>query len=111
MDKKNCNKTSFIDQSNAEQYISKLQKTSKRKFAPVRSYLCEKCLNWHITSIEDNRISIVKKDLLKQIEGQKIQVQSKSNQIEKLKYKNLRMKNYIEELLCVLKMRNDEPNT
>jgi hypothetical protein len=47
-----CKKVSFCDERYADEYISKLNKTSKRKLKPVRSYLCDKCLTWHITSIE-----------------------------------------------------------
>ena len=50
---KKCTKVSFIDENYADQYINKLNKTSKRKLKPVRSYLCDKCLTWHITSIEE----------------------------------------------------------
>lgn len=52
MNQNNCKKVKFIDEEFANQYIQKLQKTSKRKLKPVRTYLCEKCLTWHITSIE-----------------------------------------------------------
>lgn len=48
----NCGKVYFANEQNALFYIDKLQKTSCRKKKPVRAYLCEKCLNWHLTSIE-----------------------------------------------------------
>jgi len=50
---KKCTKVSFIDENYANQYISKLNKTSKRKLKPVRAYLCENCLAWHLSSIEE----------------------------------------------------------
>ena len=52
MNQNNCKKVKFIDEEFANQYIQKLNKTSKRRLKPVRAYLCEKCLTWHITSIE-----------------------------------------------------------
>jgi hypothetical protein len=47
-----CKKVYFRDEQYALEYISKLKKTSCRERKPVRAYLCEKCLNWHLTSIE-----------------------------------------------------------
>ena len=52
MNQNNCKKVKFIDEEFANQYIHKLNKTSKRRLKPVRAYLCEKCLTWHISSIE-----------------------------------------------------------
>lgn len=49
-----CKKVSFIDEKFADEYITKLHKTSKRKLVPVRAYLCEKCLTWHLTSIKSS---------------------------------------------------------
>lgn len=46
-----CKKVKFIDEQSADFYIEKLHKTSKRKLKPTRSYLCDKCLTWHLTSI------------------------------------------------------------
>lgn len=51
-----CKKVSFSDEESAEYYIEKLQRTSKRKKKPVRSYLCEKCFNWHLTSKRKNQV-------------------------------------------------------
>lgn len=48
-----CRKVSFSDEKTALFYIDKLKKTSKRKVKPVRAYLCEKCLTWHLTSREE----------------------------------------------------------
>lgn len=47
---KDCGKVSFSDEAAAQFYIDKLQKTSKRPRVPQRTYLCHKCLNWHLTS-------------------------------------------------------------
>lgn len=48
-----CKKTSFLNEGIATQYIKKLQATSIRDRVPQRAYLCEKCLNWHLTSKPD----------------------------------------------------------
>jgi hypothetical protein len=45
-----CNKVKFINEDYALQYLDKLKNTSKRKVIPQRVYLCEECLNWHLTS-------------------------------------------------------------
>lgn len=47
-----CRKVFFADEKFALQYIAKLNKTSYRERKPVRAYLCQHCLNWHLTSIE-----------------------------------------------------------
>ena len=47
-----CKKSSFGTQKFADDYIVKLQKSSNRDKKPVESYLCAKCMNWHITSWE-----------------------------------------------------------
>lgn len=49
-DKTYCKKVSFLDEANALKYIKKLKETSKRVKVPQRAYLCEVCLNWHLTS-------------------------------------------------------------
>lgn len=48
----NCSKVYFLNEAVANEYIEKLHKTSVRKYKPVRAYLCEKCLTWHLTKIE-----------------------------------------------------------
>ena len=45
-----CKKVYFGTQKDADEYIEKLQKTSKRDKVPVHSYLCERCMCWHLTS-------------------------------------------------------------
>lgn len=49
-EKERCKKVSFINEDFAIQYIKKLKETSKRTKVPSRAYLCEICLNWHLTS-------------------------------------------------------------
>src|ERR1700759_3208543 len=46
----NCKKVSFATEKDAIYYIDKLKKTSIRSIIPTRSYLCTKCINWHLTS-------------------------------------------------------------
>jgi len=45
-----CKKVYFATEADADYYIKKLAKTSKRDTKPVRAYLCEKCNCWHLTS-------------------------------------------------------------
>jgi hypothetical protein len=40
----------FANEEYALIYLDKLKKTSKRSVVPHRTYLCEKCLSWHLTS-------------------------------------------------------------
>ena len=73
-----CSKTHFADEKTALEYVDRLQKTSKRAVVPHRAYLCEKCLNWHITSLPLKKEKSIK-DALKKLE-------------ETLKGKNSRIK-------------------
>lgn len=65
-----CKKVSFLDEKNALIYIEKLNKTSVRERKPVNTYLCEKCLAWHLTSIELKEVFEIKY-LKRQIENLK----------------------------------------
>lgn len=80
---KKCKKVSFSDEKMAILYIEKLKKTSKRSLKPVNSYLCPKCLNWHLTKIESL---------------ENMQIKYKDRQIEKLKEKIQRLENEIKVL-------------
>jgi len=78
-----CKKVSFLNEKFALEYIAKLKKTSYRDIKPVNTYLCPKCLTWHITSIESKEVKEVKY-LKRQIENLKtkiIQLQNKSEKI------------------------------
>lgn len=83
-----CTKVSFADENYANQYIAKLKKTSKRSVIPVRAYLCETCLNWHLSSRQSNEI---------------MQLVYKDREIANLKSK-------IAHLETLLKNKNDERN-
>lgn len=48
--KERCKKVCFINEDFAIQYINKLRATSVRTKVPSRAYLCEHCLNWHLSS-------------------------------------------------------------
>lgn len=45
-----CKKVSFASEKYADFYIDKLKRISQRKKVPVRSYKCDKCNLWHLTS-------------------------------------------------------------
>lgn len=78
-----CKKVYFANEKSAEYYIEKLQKTSTRKILPVRAYLCEKCLSWHLTSIiSEERKQIIHKD--RQIANLKAKVQHLENKVKRL---------------------------
>lgn len=86
VDKMNCKKVSFSDEIFAIKYIEKLQKTSSRERKPVDTYLCDKCLCWHLTSIEskENRDIIY---LGRQINNLKSKIIHLKNENEILKLK------------------------
>ena len=78
-----CKKVYFANEKIAEYYIEKLHKTSTRKVKPVRAYLCEKCLNWHLTSIiSEESKQIIHKD--RQIANLKAKVLHLENEVKRL---------------------------
>jgi len=77
MKKVACTKTSFIDENFAMQYINILKKTSKRERKPVRAYLCEHCLTWHLTSTDPINKEI--KHLKRQIHNLKLKLSEKND--------------------------------
>lgn len=56
----NCSKTKFSTEENAKFYVEKLKKTSTRNKVPIRTYLCEHCLQWHLTSANNEETRIEK---------------------------------------------------
>lgn len=80
-----CKKVSFADEKFAQIYIDKLQKTSNRRLIPVRAYLCEKCLLWHLTSIEsrENMQLVYKERQINNLKAKVIHLQNE-NEILKL---------------------------
>jgi hypothetical protein len=83
-DKIICKKTSFANEGIALSYIKKLQATSKRERVPQRAYLCEKCMNWHLTSTIDytrDKVIVGLNEKIAQLTGENQFYQAK---IEKL---------------------------
>lgn len=80
---KKCKKVYFANEKSAEYYIDKLNKTSSRKVKPVRAYLCEKCLNWHLTSIiSEESKQIIHKN--RQISNLKAKLKHLENELQRL---------------------------
>lgn len=50
-----CNKMGFNSQSEANQKIRKYKKYSSRSKIPQKSYWCNRCKSWHLTSLSENR--------------------------------------------------------
>lgn len=80
-----CKKTRFANEKFANDYIDKLHKTSSRKLKPIRTYLCDKCLTWHLTSIS------AEKDM---------QLVYKDRQINNLKKKIIELENKLKITSC-----------
>lgn len=79
-----CKKVYFINEKFALEYVEKLKKTSCRERKPVNAYLCEKCLNWHLTSIDSKE----KKEAVylgRQINNLKSKIIHLQNEITNLK--------------------------
>lgn len=77
-----CKKVSFATEADAIYYINKLKKTSSRKVLPARAYLCEECLNWHLTSIQHADISSILAEHERAIIALKKKIKEKEKTIE-----------------------------
>jgi len=82
-----CSKVYFADERFDQEYIDKLQRTSNRRLKPVRAYLCEKCLNWHLTSIE-GREAKDKANNDRQINNLKPKIIHLESEVKRLNLKN-----------------------
>jgi hypothetical protein len=88
-----CKKISFLNEAQAIFYIDKLKNTSTRTKVPTRAYLCQDCLNWHLTSkgsyAEENPLIEELKEKIKLYEEQ---IKKKDVLIKKLLYKTKKSK-------------------
>jgi len=83
---KPCTKVSFATEAYANVYLSQLSKTSSRSLKPVRSYLCENCLAWHLTSISEYTKKEADYDILiKKKQNRLNQANNKIKQLEDYK--------------------------
>lgn len=64
-----CKKTRYASEKDANDDIARIRAKSKRETVPIRSYRCNLCGFWHLTSREDYREKI--NDLQKEIENLK----------------------------------------
>lgn len=85
-----CGKVAFANEKFALLYIEKLKATSTRYKTPQSSYLCPKCLLWHLTSLPYKDETKIKgyENTIKKLEEE---VRKKQEKIIKLK-ETLKMK-------------------
>jgi hypothetical protein len=91
-----CKKTYFADEKTATEFVHRLQETSKRKVVPHRAYLCEKCFNWHITSlrlVKENNLMNQIDSLTKAIGKRNKEITEKETRIEELSDTVIRLNN------------------
>lgn len=85
LEQNDCWKVKFLNEEQADSYIKKLNATSKRYKKLVRAYLCEKCLNWHLTSRsekDDNTIHNLRQENKKLLN----KITERDNRIQKLAF-------------------------
>lgn len=92
-----CKKVSFATEEFANDYIKKLKKTSIREFKPIRAYLCETCLCWHLTKIESEEQRQVT-HLKREIENLKKKNANLTDKLQLAEEKILYQKNEINRL-------------
>lgn len=83
----NCNKTFFATEKDALFFLDKLKRTSSRNKIPTSTYLCTKCLLWHLTSSGESILAI----------EERVKEKYKST-IKNLEAKNLELKQRIQKL-------------
>lgn len=88
-----CTKTKYLNKDIADQEVKRIKGMSTRKVIPCRSYLCEKCGTWHLTSKDDKNSLLILK-LQEKVREQKDQINilnqrlaMKNEQIKELKGK------------------------
>lgn len=67
METTECKKVKFATEEFALFYVDKLQKTSIRDKKPIKAYLCQHCVSWHLSSKESYAVlyhRILEKKLL-----------------------------------------------
>ena len=112
---KGCTKVYFADEKNANAYIEKLNKTSYRKLKPIRAYLCEKCFNWHLTSIEsyENMQLVYKERQIKNLKDKINKQEEVKNDLIKLlqtiPFISLAQNQTLSELLYELRVKYNAP--
>ena len=94
-----CRKTHFANEKTALEYVKRLQETSKRQVVPDRAYLCERCLNWHITSLPLKK-ELTIKDQLHQLE---LKLKEKNGRIKNLE----KQVNKLQELVADANRKNE----
>lgn len=60
MDNKECHKTKYANESEANKDVERIRKTSTRSNVPIRSYFCQICSGWHLTSKEPHIVAKLK---------------------------------------------------
>jgi len=73
-----CTKTKFATQKQADYFINKLQRTSTRQSVPLRSYLCQHCFSWHLSSSEQRVTTQI------QLNNCQAEIKEKNQLIQKL---------------------------
>lgn len=95
-----CKKTKFATEEYAAAYVKKLQKTSKRKVVPQRTYLCPECLTWHLTSLPAPVSEITK--LHDQIKSHKDKSSQRLTEIKRMQLSIVKYKQKIQRLKSIL---------
>lgn len=98
-----CPKTSFATEQYAKDYIQKLKHTSVRQKRPTRTYLCDKCLNWHLTSLSEHQTDVLRK--------YKEAIKEKNLLISKLQHENREIRGKYNKLLNETKHDRKRNNT
>ena len=95
-----CKKTKFASREIADSHVKKFNESiRKRETTPIRSYLCEKCNCWHVTSkdtIKDALLKEAKNEILalnRKVSERDILIAKLKKEIHQLNYAINKIKN------------------
>jgi len=65
MNDESCDKIRYVSQGSANKDLKRIKRAKNRGVKPIRSYLCDLCNRWHLTSKKRDRESINKKKYIR----------------------------------------------
>lgn len=87
MDNKPCHKTKYANEAEANKDVDRIKKTSTRSSVPIRSYYCQICSGWHLTSQEPHIVAKLKL-VAKELETAKAENKRQATEIKNLANEN-----------------------
>jgi len=84
---KECHKTKYANEAEANKDVERIKKTSTRSSVPIRSYYCQSCSGWHLTSKEPHLVTKIK-EATKEIDSLKAEIKRLTSETKTLTAEN-----------------------